>query len=165
MVRETKEQEFLKVYEDLADSVFRHCYFRISDREKAKDLMQETFKRYWEYLDRSSAEVSNIKAFIFRIANNLLIDSYRRKKEESLDALIEDGFDPGENDDSILDLATGRELKDILAELEPKYRDPLVMRYVDDLPVKEIAALLGESENVVSVRIHRALKKLKEIIK
>ena len=127
-----KENDFLKVYEDLADPVFRHCYFRLSDREKAKDIMQETFKRFWECLGKEKIE--NVKAFIFRIANNLIIDSYRKKKEESLDTLMEDGFDVrSDENEAILDSVMGRELTSMLDKLSDTYRDLIIMRYIDDL--------------------------------
>ncbi len=154
-----REKEFLHVYEDLADSLFRHCYFRLSDREKAKDLVQDSFKRLWEYMD--DHELENAKAVLFRIANNLIIDSYRKKKDDSLDSLQEAGFDPGEDDQDILNLATQKDLTSLLEKLDERQRDILVMRYLDDLPVYEIAKAMGLSENVVSVRIHRALKKLR----
>lgn len=156
-----KENEFLKVYENLADSVFRHCYFRLSDREKAKDTMQETFKRFWECLKKEKIE--NTKAFVFRIANNLIVDSYRKKKEESLDILTEKGFDVGsDGHEAILNSVMGRELTSMLDKLSDTYRDLIVMRYIDDLPIYEIAKIIGLSENVVSVRIHRGLALLRK---
>ena len=156
-----KENDFLKVYEDLADSVFRHCYFRLSDREKAKDIVQETFKRFWENFGKEKIE--NTKAFVFKIANNLIIDSYRKKKEESLDTLMEDGFDVGSDEhEAILSSVMGRELKSMLDKLSDTYRDLIVMRYIDDLPVYEIASITGLSESAVSVRIHRGLALLRK---
>lgn len=156
-----KEKVFLKAYEDLADPVFRHCYFRLSDREKAKDATQEIFKRFWEFLEKEKIE--NTKAFVFKIANNLIIDSYRKKKEESLDRLTEDGFDIGSDEhEAILASVMGRELGSMLEQLSDTYRDLIVMRYIDDLPVYEIAFITGLSENVISVRIHRGLAQLRK---
>src|SRR3989338_6623004 len=156
-----KEKDFLKVYEDLSDSVFRHCYFRLSDREKAKDIVQETFKRFWECLEKEKIE--NTKAFVFKIANNLIIDSYRKKKEESLDALAEGGFDVmSDGYEAILSSVMGRELVFMLDQLGDTYKDLIVMRYIDDLPIYEIASITGLSENVISVRIHRGLALLRK---
>src|SRR3989338_5417089 len=134
-----KEKDFLKIYEDLSDPVFRHCYFRLSDREKAKDVVQETFKRFWDCFGKE--KIDNTKAFIFRIANNLIVDSYRKKKEESLDTLMEGGFDIGSDDhESILSAVMGRELTSMLDSLSATYRDLIVMKYIDDLPVYEISS-------------------------
>lgn len=157
-------EQFMKAYEDLSDAIFRHCYFRIGDRERAKDLMQDTFTRSWQYI-LSGTEIKNLKAFLYRVANNLIIDEYRKKKELSLDGLMAEGFDPGFDDRSRLE--HGIDARLIMAtvnRMDEKYRDAVMMRYVDDLSPKEIAEALGESENNVSVRIHRGIKQLKEIL-
>ena len=165
MIAKRLEEQFLKLYEDLAESVFRHCYFRLSDRDKAKDLMQEAFTRTWEQLGKG-AEIKNLKAFVYRVANNLIIDTYRKKKESSLDAMQEEGFDPGiDEHESIMSMIAGREIIELLDGLDDKYRQVIVLRYVDDLAPREIAHIIGETENVVSVRLHRGLRQVRNLIK
>lgn len=158
------EQEFLKAYDQFADAIFRHCVFRVSDREKAKDLAQGSFVRLWDYMSQGK-EVDNMRAFLYRIANNLIIDEYRKKKDESLDRMRdEEGFDIGF--DVMRDIETKDEHAKAVALLEclpDKYREALVMRHVDGLSVKDIAHLTHETENVISVRIHRAIEKLKTL--
>ena len=157
------EEAFLKLYDDVAEPLFRHCYFRVSSRELAEDLTQEAFLRMWNYLAAGNA-VDNPKALLYRIAGNLIIDHYRRKKEVSLDMLAEDGYDPaGDGADSILDQAEGQKALELLEKLEPQYREILTLRYVSDLSITEIAEVVGQSENAVSVRIHRGIQKLKTI--
>ena len=165
MIGNEQEKEFLKLNDDLADPIFRHCFFRVSDREKAKDIMQETFTRTWEYLAKGET-VKNLKAFVYRVANNLIIDSYRKKKEDSLDRMQEDGFDIGVDErEKIMDMLSGREVIALMADLGDKYREVIVMRYIDDLMPREIAEIIGESENVISVRLHRGLRQLRDLIK
>lgn len=158
------EQEFLKAYDQFADAIFRHCVFRVSDREKAKDLAQGSFVRLWDYMSQGK-EIDNMRAFLYRIANNLIIDEYRKKKDESLDRMRdEEGFDIGF--DVMRDIETKDEHAKAVALLEclpDKYREALVMRHVDGLSVKDIAHLTHETENVISVRIHRAIEKLKTL--
>lgn len=159
------EQEFLKAYDSLSDAIFRHCYFRISDRDMAKDLAQETFTKTWEYIAKGG-KVENIKAFLYRVANNLIVDEFRKKKELSLERLGEDGFEPVSRDDK--DIRADIEAKEMIRmieKLEPDYREAVMMRHVEGMSVKEIAATIGESENVISVRIHRGLSKLRELLK
>ena len=86
------EEQFIKIYDELADSIFRHCYFRIYNYERAKELMQETFTRTWEYVAKGK-KIDNLKAFVYRIATNIIIDEARRKKSVSLDDLMENGFE------------------------------------------------------------------------
>lgn len=157
------ETAFLDLYETFADPLFRHAYFRVSDREIARDIAQESFLRMWEYLAAGNV-VDNPKAFLFRIAGNLVIDHYRKKKSSSLEILQEDGFDPaGDDAETITDAAEGKKMIARLKELPEKDRDVLMMRYVEDLSIGEIASISGESANSISVRIHRATKRLKEV--
>lgn len=158
------ETLFLKLYDEYAIPIFRHCYFRVSSRELAEDLTQEAFMRIWNYLAQEKT-IDNPKAFVYRIADNLIVDYYRKKKELSLDIMSERGFDPaGDGAASILDYAAGREAREVLEQLEPIHREVLLLRYVADLPIQDIASIIGESENVVSVRIHRAIQKLKKLL-
>lgn len=158
------EQEFNKTYEQFADAIFRHCVFRVSDREKAKDLTQLAFVRLWDYMSQGK-EIDNVRAFLYRIANNLVIDEYRKRKEVSLDQMRdEEGFDIGF--EPMHDIESRDEYEHaqaLLEQLPDKYREALVMRHVDGLSVKDMANILHESENVISVRIHRAIEKLKTL--
>ena len=158
------EEQFLGWHDQFADAIFRHCVFRLSDRDKAKDVTQETFIRLWNYVSEGK-EVVNVRAFLYKIANNLVIDEYRRKETFSLDQMQEEqGFDIGFEERS------GAEVRDeyeqalrAIEHLPDKYREALVLRHVDGLSVKEIARMAGETENVISVRIHRAIEKLKTL--
>ena len=157
-------EQFVKAYDELSDAIFRHCYFRIGDRERAKDLMQDTFTKSWQYIV-GGASVNNMKAFLYRVANNLIIDEYRKKKELSLDNLQEQGFDPGFDDRSKNENRIDAQFViSTINQLDEKYREVVLMRYVDELSPKEIAGIIGESENNVSVRIHRGINQLKGIL-
>ena len=162
----TLEEEFLQAYDNYADAIFRHCYYRLFDRERAKDVMQDTFLRAWEYLGKDN-KVDNMRALLYRIANNLIIDFVRKKKETSLDAMQEEGFDPATDDDmsTIANRMDGAEAMKALQQLDDGHRDVLVMRYVNGLEPAEIAEILEETPNAVSVRIHRGLEKLRTFVK
>lgn len=155
------EAIFTEAYDEYADAIFRHCYFRLLNRERAKELMQDAFLKTWEYL-KGGHDIENIRAFLYKVANNLIIDHVRKKKEMSLDALMEQGFDPGV--DGAHDMAVRVDewkILETMSQLEPTQRDVLIMRHIDGLQPAEIAAITGESANVISVRIHRATEKLR----
>lgn len=155
------EREFLAAYEAHADALFRHCLLRVRDRDAARDIVQETFSRTWVYLSEGKT-VEHIRAFLYRVANNLIVDGSRKKKSSSLDAMMEDdGFEV--RDESLTDPSEKQSIREALAalkELDEIYRTAITMRYLDELTPKEIAAALGVTENVVSVRIHRGVEKL-----
>lgn len=163
MIKVNTESQFSDLYEGFVDPVFKHCYFRVSDREKAKDLTQTVFERLWKHMTKGG-DLTSPKAFIFRITNNLIIDEYRTKKDDSLDVLMEGGFDVMSEDfENIFKNLEGAETLKLLENLPEQYRDVLIMRYIDDLALSEIGDILGERENTIAVRIYRGIKKLKEI--
>lgn len=157
MKREKLEQEFFRLYESEATAIFRFVFFRVSDREAAKDIAQESFLKLWGVWS-SGKHIENPRALLYRIASNKVIDRYRKWKEYSLDQLSESGFDAA-NEESIPieeKIDTERAVQK-LSELPEKYREAVYLRFVEEWSVKDIAVHLGETENTVSVRIHRGL--------
>ena len=164
-VSRTKEDEFIWSYEKYSEAIFRHCYYRVFDREKAKDFSQEAFFRTWKYISEGK-QVDNIRAFVYRTANNIIIDESRKNKPVSLDSIMEKGFSPKVEDFKFIENKfASQKLIKIINSLDEKYRDVVIMKYIDGLSSKEIAKVIGEKENNVYVRIHRALEKIKEILK
>ncbi len=161
----TPQEILTKAYDEYSDAIFRHCYFRVFNRERGKELMQETFMRAWEYL-LSEQEILNIRAFLYRIANNLIIDESRKKKEMSLDALQEQGFDPAGKDEvsTMKSRLEEQRVLETLKKIDSSYRETFVMRHIDGLSPAEIAEIIGESTNTVSVRLHRAVKQLRVLL-
>lgn len=160
---EDSKQAFLTAYDEHADALFRHCLFKVHDREIAKDILQETYVKVWSYVAKGK-KIDNMRAFIYKVLNNLVVDEYRKRKNSSLDAMAEDGFDPkAENLSNVEDVMDGERAIALLAKLDDRYKDAVFMRYVNGLEISEIAEITGDAENTVSVHIHRGLKKLKEL--
>lgn len=160
---------FEAIYVDESDAIFRFCLLRVSNREQALDITQETFLRMWQSL-QSGKEILNAKAFLFTVARRLIIDWYRKKKSLSLDAMLFEGqessydvIDEKTGDSITLLKSEGRYLVDKINELEESYRDPLYLRFVEDLSPPEIGKILGISANSASVRINRGLAELRKI--
>ncbi len=162
MERTALEQEFFELYETESDALFRFVFFKVSNREGAQDIVQETFAKYWEVLV-SQKPIENKRAFLFRIASNRVIDRYRKKKEYSLDQLAESGFDVSRAEavsiEARLDM---EEALQVLRTLPQKYQEAVWLRNVEEWSVQDIAAHVEESVNVVSVRIHRGIRLWRE---
>ncbi|MBX4215399.1 RNA polymerase sigma factor [Candidatus Parcubacteria bacterium] len=157
------KEDFLKAYKEHADALFRHCFFKVSNREIALDLVQDVYTKTWNYLSQGG-EVTNMKAFLYRTANNLIIDYYRKKKPLSLDELHSEGFDPVYAPErELVNQLDGERAIQCLKKIPDSYRDVVFMRYVQELSIKEIANILDETENNVSVRLHRALERLRTV--
>jgi RNA polymerase sigma-70 factor (ECF subfamily) len=165
------ETLFLKAFEEYSDALFRHAFLRVSNHERAIDLVHDTFTKVWSYI-RDGYKIDSFRPFLYKVLNNLIIDEYRKRKEVSLDALLEqEGVDEGSFDDlsenSVEQLAAtidGRMAFELLQELPDQYREVIIYRFVDQLGPREISELIEETENVVSVRIHRGLKLLRQKI-
>lgn len=160
--QEIKDQ-FLENYDLYSDAIFRYCLFQTSNREVALDLTQDTFMKAWEYMAKGNT-IDHMRAFLYRIAGNLVIDYRRKKKSSSLDSMTEAGFDIGTDETGRLaTIHDGKQILELVNNIDEKYRDVIIMRYVDDLSIKEIAYVTGESENNISVRIHRGLEKVRAL--
>jgi RNA polymerase sigma-70 factor (ECF subfamily) len=165
------EAAYLEAFDTYADALFRHASSRLSDRERARDVTQDTFIRAWDYLAGGN-EIRQWKSFLYRVLNNLIIDEYRRKKDVSLDALVEE--DPAsealtasgsrhEVEEALDTLLAIDRVRTLLYNLPEPHQSVLVLRYVDDLSPREIAETLEISENAAAVRLHRATLRLRAL--
>ncbi|HEV7702431.1 MAG TPA: RNA polymerase sigma factor [Candidatus Paceibacterota bacterium] len=162
------KRKFEEIYSEESDAIFRFCLTRVSNREQALDLAQETFLRLWTSL-MEKKDILNNKAFLFTVARRLIIDWYRKKKSVSLENIM---YKDGEMEYEPMDEKTakdsnfgaeGRYLVDKINELPPTARDPIYLSFVEGLSPKEIGDILGISANATSVRINRGLSELRKI--
>lgn len=162
MDQDTLTTHFIEVYDQYADELYRFCFFKVSDSERAQDLVQDTFTRYWQAL-RKNSNIEHPRALLFTIARNRVTDWYRKKKETSLDELQEEGIEfSGKTGLDIENAAQYAEILKAVNELDELSRLAVLLRYTEGWSPAEIAALNDESPNAVSVRLNRAIKKLQD---
>ncbi len=158
---EQKKEQFIDAYNEYSDEIFRYCFFRVYDREKAREMAQETFMRAWKYLV-DGKEIEQPRAFLYKTAYHLIVDNSKKKSADSLEKMMKAGFDLVDkkqcNKQDYLDVMA---VKQEIEGLDEKYRELIQLRLIEDLPIKDIAFIVGESENYVAVNLHRGLKKLK----
>ena len=161
------EKAFLAAYDAYGDAIFRFLAMKISDREVARDLTQETFTRAWDFCVEGGV-IREWRPFLYRTAYHLVVDTYRKKRAVSLDAMIDDqGFavsDDSADEKQTIVRAEMSRVREGIDKLDELYRDIILLRFTEDLPPKEIARITGLSENVVSVRIHRGVEKLRTLL-
>lgn len=161
-----RRAEFEAAYDAYFEAIFTFLALRMNDRERAKELAQETFMRTWQYI-RTGNTVRHMRAFLYRAAHNLLKNEIRGKRGTvSLDQLMEerDTFEPA--DEGVVSAETRWDARELLTRvnaLSPIYRDALLLRYVNDLSVREIATILETSQTAAAVRIHRGIQQLRLI--
>lgn len=156
------KHDCIELYDQHQVAIFRFCFWKCRNRETAHDLTQETFLSFLKTLRSNEKEIANPRAFLYRVANNLFIDHVRRKKEASLDQMLEKGFQPMCNPWNQIygTLDAERTIKQ-LSLLQPSYKEVLHQRFIVGLAPAEIGELMNESSNTISVRIFRALQQMR----
>jgi RNA polymerase sigma-70 factor, ECF subfamily len=158
-----RERTLSVAHGDFEKGMNAYAFFKIHNRQTGQDLVQDTFMKTWRYLI-SGGKVELMKPFLYHILNHLIIDEYRKHKTSSLDSLLEKGYEPYFDDsERIGDTFDGQSALLLIQCLPTKYREVMRMRYVQELSLKEIALLTGQSRNTVAVQAHRGLIKLRKL--
>ena len=138
-----------------------YAFFKIHDHTKGQDLVQDTFIKTWSYLVKGG-KIEMMRAFLYHILNNLIIDEYRKRKTVSLDVLLDQGFEPSTDySERIFNVLDGKTATLLIQHLPLKYQKVLSMKYTQGLSLKEMALITGQSRNTMAVQVHRGLERLK----
>lgn len=164
---EKLKREFGKIYDSYIDKIYRFVFFKVNSEEIAQDLCSETFLKGWlAFRDQNPEDkIENPPAFLYQIARNLVVDFYRKKGQaeiistEYVPRIIDPRVDLERRANQSSDFA---QVKNALVNLKDDYQEAIILRYIEDLPVSEIAKIMEKSENAVRVTIHRALKALRQ---
>lgn len=156
---------FALAHNDYKSGLGRYSFFKLNNQTMSDDLVQDTFIKAWSYVVKGG-KIETMKAFLYHILNNLVIDQYRKEKNSSLDTLLEAGFEPSfDNTETVFNSLDGERALKLIDELPPKYKRAVELRYKQGLSLKEISEITGESKNTVAVQIHRGLEKLRALYK
>lgn len=162
----------MSAFQELVSRYHQKVYLVIlgllGNREDALEVAQETFLRAYRKIGGFRGG-SSFYTWIYRIGVNLAIDTQRRQKRNPLDFRDSmDGVFESQNEVARDPFAEehDRELREGLIkainDLTPEHKAVIVLRTVEGLSYKEIAAILGCSEGTVMSRLHYARKKLQE---
>lgn len=164
------------------DRVFSTALRLLGDRDEAEDAAQEAFVRGYRALARWDAtRIRELRPgpWLATILVNVVRNQWRRDsairrgvaRASSTERLrFLDAPDPGPADDRpgpadhLEQLETARQWAARLAELPPRYREPIVLRHVDGLAYEEIAAVLGRPSGTVKAQVHRGLGLLRALL-
>jgi RNA polymerase sigma-70 factor (ECF subfamily) len=153
--------EFAKVYDAFVGRIYGFIYYKTCHRETAEDLTSATFLKVLQNSRRYDPKKGSLQVWIYRIARNLVIDHYRKKRPF---VAIDDVWDLASKEDVECDLAVKeqiRELKDLLASLPAEQRDIVIMRVWQELPYWVIAGIVGKCEAACKMIFSRVLAGLK----
>lgn len=152
---------FASFQEHYAD-LLRFLVRRLGDTERAADVAQDTYLRL-AGVGEAEPEIRNRRAYLFRVAGNLAIDTQRQAARQATVTWTEDAVaaipDPAPVAEvTLLARERVRQLDAALRELPPKARQALLLSRMDSLTHAQIAARLGVSESMVAKYIAQALR-------
>ncbi len=176
-------QAFIEAYDANIEEINRFVYFKVGNREEANDLTSLIFLKAWNHVqNKNLLEAKTLRALLYKIARNAIIDHYREqgsRQHLSVDTLIDKEAelkDPQEflfldeknqSEDMAEKMDKEAELtmiKGKLLHLKEEYREVIIMRFINDLSMEEIADITKKSKGSIRVSLHRALKALRELI-
>jgi RNA polymerase sigma-70 factor (ECF subfamily) len=152
------EDAFQAIYRQTAAPLRNYVARVLGDVAQADDIVQEAYLR----LLRRPPEVGDrqqVRAYLFRIASNLVVDQWRRRKADAPVAALPDRSAPSR--DPVLRLDMSR----IFRRLQPRERQLLWLAHVEGATHREIAAALSLGERSIRVLLSRARRKLARLVR
>ena len=139
--------------EEQYEKIYRYCFYRLHSREQAEDITQETFLRW--FASDTYRGTNQVLQYLYTIARNLCIDEYRRSDCDPRPA-----EPPCQETDPLLSIALRAELD----KLDAEDRELILLRYVNEVPVKVLCGLYQQSRFSLHRRMRRILKVLREAL-
>lgn len=152
--------------------VYKYIYFIVKNKELAEDIFQETFIKGITTIKQGRyTETGKFRAWIMRIAHNLIIDHFRQEKAENtisnddVDSDLFNNADLSDNtvEDYLIYNQIMMDVKKLISFLPENQREVLDMRYYQDLSFKEIAEKTGISINTALGRMRYAILNMRKL--
>lgn len=156
---------FGRLYDIYADRIYRHIYYRTSNVEDARDLTQDVFMKAWQALPKYKRTKTPFLGWLFTISHNRVIDYYRTKKDYAYFNDVVIGDDREGSPDQLAEVRfTQQAIRRAILQLPEVQQQVILMSFIEGLEYGEIAAALRKTEGNIRVIVHRALKKMQEIM-
>jgi RNA polymerase sigma-70 factor (ECF subfamily) len=170
-IKKQDREAFIEAYDLYNTQIYRFIYFKIGNYDEANDITSAVFLKAWNYIQEKSVEKNDtLKSLFYKIARNTIIDEYRKNSKYGSVSLDNENF-PIDIKDEKNDLASESEIKsDVefiekkLLQLKDECREVIILKYIDQLSIGEIAKILDKSHGAVRVLLHRSMKTLRELV-
>ncbi len=153
------------IYEEYSPGIFRYIYYRVGNHETAEDLRAEVFVRMLEGLDSFNYRGWSISAWLYRIAHDRVVDHLRRVKRHNVDVLEDVHVDPTAGPDAVsLNRLDHEALREAITQLTDEQAEVILLRFVANHSVRDVAQITGRTEGAVKALQHRALQALGRLL-
>lgn len=171
LVKQAKQgqpEAFGLIYDQFAQKIFRFIRLKVQNRSDAEDVLQDAFIKAFRGLPGLKLDDLNFNAWLYRVAANTINDYFRKKYRTPETTNLDEAIElPGKiSVQAEAEVASDMEsLKPVLDELPSLYKQVLELRFIQDFSVQETAQALGKSNLSVRLIQHRAIKRIKAILK
>lgn len=162
-----------EIYDLYVEKIYRFIFFKVSSVQEAEDLTSDVFLKSWQYIINKEKEesIENLNAFLYKVARNAVIDYYRKRSKDAVkeadfeyDIVKDIRDEKADLEEKAIIASDMREIENALKELKEEYRELLILKYLNELSISEIAQILEKSTGTVRVTLFRATKTLKNVL-
>ena len=150
------------IYDDYHQRLYSYIFRRVGDVETARDLTADVFRRFLQATSNGNGPKENLRAWLYRVAHNIVIDYYRRQQNQPSQPLreewISDGDDPGQAAEQRLQ---ADRVRSAMRHLTPEQQQVLALKFLEGLSNEEVADITEKSIGAVKGLQHRALAALR----
>ena len=166
--QENDQDAFAELYERYFPRIYRYIALKIGDRHEAEDMAQQVFLKALKSISSFKWQDVPFSAWLYRIAHNQVVDHLRQKSrrpttqlEEAMEQFSDDSDNPQKTTEIRMDIES---LMQALKKLTPAQREVIALRFTSDLPIAEVAHIMGKSEGAVKAMQHSAVLALRRIM-
>ena len=159
------QQAFAQLYEEHFDKIYRYVALRIGDRAEAEDITQQVFLKALQSIASFRWKGIPFSAWLFRIAHNQVVD-YLRKKTKQATVPIDESTVSSSNDPQLLteQKLNIEQLLSAAERLTEAQREVISLRFAGELPISQVAVIMGKSEGAVKALQHSAIVALRKVL-
>jgi RNA polymerase sigma-70 factor, ECF subfamily len=168
LLAETKpftKQDLIGLYEDQSSALYRYAFRLLGDGHLAEDCVSETFSRFLQAVKKGGGPSENIRAYLYRVAHNLIMDHYRRNASTTLpldiDMADDEMVSPAKLVSREMELD---QIRAALLRLPEDQQQVIHFRFLEDWSHAEIAGMLGKTTEATRALQYRALNTLRQIL-
>jgi len=164
--QEGDQRAFAQLYEENFDRIYRYVAVRIGDRTEAEDMTQQVFLKAIQSISSFKWKGAPFAAWLFRIAHNQVVDYFRKKQKRATVPLdesmpISGGDDPQQLVERNVDI---EQLIMATNKLTGSQREVISLRFAGELPIAQVARIMGKTEGAIKALQHSAIVALRKTL-
>ena len=159
------EAALTQLYEENFDRIYRYIVLKIGERTEAEDMTQQVFLNAMKSISSFRWKGVSFSAWLFRIAHNQIVDYWRKKSKRVTVPLDESLADSGDDPEMLAEQNLDIEhLTEATKKLTIAQQEVISLRFAGDMPVAQVAKLMGKSEGAIKALQHSAIVSLRKVL-